>query len=41
MRYLKVLHAKERPKELNNDGNKPNLGRLWRRLNFRLGWSAM
>ena len=39
--YQKVLHAKERPKKLNSNVNKLNLGCLWRRLSFKLGWNAM
>lgn len=39
--YQKVLHAKERPKKLNSNINKLNLGCLWRRLSFKLGWNAM
>jgi hypothetical protein len=37
----KVLHAKERPNELNNNINKLKFGCLWRRHNSMLGWSAM
>ena len=39
--YVEVLHAKERLKKLNIDGNKLNLWRLWYGLNFRQSWKAM